>query len=293
MNNYIKSPLNYVGSKYKILSQILPLFPENISTFVDLFGGGCNVGINIDNCDKIIYNDNNRYVTDILRMFKIHSIEYILENIEDLIDKYKLSKTNKNGFIELRKDYNLDPYDIYKPTMLYVLICYSFNYQIRFNSKGEYNMPFGMNRSSFNPSLREKLIKFVEELHKKDILILNMEFEDMLLEYEFNQNDFIYIDPPYLNSSTSYNEDRGVKTGNEIEIKGWSEEKENDLLWYLDKLNEEGIRFALSNNLKYENPILNEWKNKYNIYYLNSDYSNCNYQKKDKSKDIEVLITNY
>lgn len=291
MNNYIKSPLNFVGGKYKLLSQILPLFPKNITTFVDLFGGGCNVGINIENCDKIIYNDNNKYVVDILRAFKSNHIGYILKVIDSYISTYGLSKTNKEGYLSLRKDYNnISSED---SLLLYTLICYSFNNQIRFNSKGEYNMPFGMNRSSFNPSLREKLIKFVEELHKKNIIILNMEFEDVLLEYNFNQNDFIYIDPPYLNSSTSYNEDRGVKTGNEIEIKGWSEEKEDDLLWYLDKLNEEGIRFALSNNLKYENPILDKWKDKYNIHYLNRDYSNCNYQKKDKSKDIEVLITNY
>lgn len=39
MNSYIKSPLNYVGGKYKLLNEIIPLFPENINTFVDLFGG--------------------------------------------------------------------------------------------------------------------------------------------------------------------------------------------------------------------------------------------------------------
>ena len=54
-----------------------------------------------------------------------------------------------------------------------------------------------------------------------------------------------------------------------------------------------GVRFALSNNLKYNNSFLYEWKDKYNVHFLNGDYSNCNYQKKDKSQDIEVLITNY
>lgn len=37
---YIKSPLNYIGGKYRLLKQILPLFPANIDTFVDLFSGG-------------------------------------------------------------------------------------------------------------------------------------------------------------------------------------------------------------------------------------------------------------
>ena len=52
----IQSPLNYTGGKYKLLPQILPLFPEEINTFVDLFTGGCNVAVNV-NANKIIAND--------------------------------------------------------------------------------------------------------------------------------------------------------------------------------------------------------------------------------------------
>lgn len=44
----IQSPLNYTGGKYKLLPQILPLFPGDIRVFVDLFCGGCNVGLNVD-----------------------------------------------------------------------------------------------------------------------------------------------------------------------------------------------------------------------------------------------------
>lgn len=54
----ISSPLNYTGDKYKLLPQILPLFSKNIDTFIDLFCGGCNVGLNVK-AKKIIYNDNN------------------------------------------------------------------------------------------------------------------------------------------------------------------------------------------------------------------------------------------
>ena len=46
-DTYVKSPLNYIGGKYKLLPEILPLFPENIGNFVDLFGGGFNVGANV------------------------------------------------------------------------------------------------------------------------------------------------------------------------------------------------------------------------------------------------------
>lgn len=54
------------------------------------------------------------------------------------------------------------------------------------------------------------------------------------------------------------------------------------------------VKWALSNNLK-TNLTLKDWAEEhgYKIHYLNITYGNCNYQKKDKTKDIEVLITNY
>ena len=52
---YIKSPLNYTGGKFKLLNQIVPLFPKKIDTFVDLFAGGMNVGANT-NANSLIVN---------------------------------------------------------------------------------------------------------------------------------------------------------------------------------------------------------------------------------------------
>lgn len=40
VKGYIKSPLNYTGGKFKLLPQILPLMPDDIENFVDLFCGG-------------------------------------------------------------------------------------------------------------------------------------------------------------------------------------------------------------------------------------------------------------
>jgi len=84
-----------------------------------------------------------------------------------------------------------------------------------------------------------------------------------------------------------------------VGTKGWSEKEEKSLLKKLDNLNNQGIKFALSNVLEHkgkENVILKNWVETnecYKINYLNFDYSNCNYQKKDKNSSVEVLITNY
>lgn len=275
--NYIKSPLNYVGGKYKLLKEILPLFPDKINTFVDLFGGGFNVGINV-NAEHIVYNDLEKHVVELLDYLSNNETEKLLSEIDALIEKYNLSKENAEGFNQLREYYNeVDN----SPIVFYTMICYAFNYQIRFNQNGKYNMPFGKERSSFNPSLRQKFIEFVEELHKKGCVFFNVPFDKFRFD-ELDKDDFVYCDPPYFNSVAAYNEQGG-----------WTEEHEEMLLILLDSLNDKGVKFALSNNLKYENPLLDKWKNKYRVHYLNGDYSNCNYHKIDRSKDIEVLITNY
>ena len=87
---YIKSPLNYVGGKYKLLKQIIPLFPDDIDTFVDLFGGGFNVGINVK-ANKIIYNDVISQVVNMLDYFKSNETETVLNKI----DGYAIHLTTK------------------------------------------------------------------------------------------------------------------------------------------------------------------------------------------------------
>lgn len=204
--------------------------------------------------------------------------EQLLFEIDSIIEKYNLRKDDSEGFLKLRDDYNAGKNE---PIMFYTMICYAFNYQIRFNNNGKYNMPSGKNRSSFNPALRQKFILFADTLHSKNCSFKNKHFYN----FDFSAltpNDFVYCDPPYFNSVAAYNENGG-----------WSEENEKKLLEILDGLNDRGIRFALSNNLKYDNPILESWRSKYFTHYISGDYSNCNYHKKDRSQDREVLITNY
>lgn len=278
----IKSPLNYVGGKYKLLPQILPYFPDNINTFVDLFGGGFNVGINIE-AKQIICNDLETVVIDLFKELKSLSSEEALKILKDTIEKYGLSKTNEEGFKKIREDYNKGNRSW---NMFYAMLTHAFNYQIRFNKQGEYNMPFGRNRSSFNPNLEKNFIKFIDKLGEINVIFFNSDFNKIKIDM-LGKNDFVYCDPPYLVTCASYNEQDG-----------WNETKERELLELLDNLNARGIKFALSNVLENKgktNEILKVWAEKYNVHYLNYSYGNCNYHAKDKSENstVEVLITNY
>ena len=222
-----------------------------------------------------------------LQEFKRAGAENCLKRIDSYIAEYGLTKENREGYLALRAWYNdtLNPFITQDPLMLYTLICYSFNNQIRFNGKGAYNMPFGKGRSSFNPSLRDKFVAFVDRLQEIDIEFFHNDFRKIKVE-GLGANDFVYCDPPYLITVASYNENGG-----------WGEQDEIDLLAKLDEIDNAGVKFALSNVLESggkENTILKEWAKKYKVNYLDHTYSNCSYHKKDKvSKDIEVLITNY
>ena len=279
---YIKSCLNYTGGKYKLLPQIMPLFPENINMFVDLFCGGCNVAINV-NAKKIICNDSEKVIIDLYNDWKNDECDKLLNTLKETISKYELSKTNREGFEKIRKDYNDGNREWF---MFYAMLMHSFNYQIRFNKNNEYNMPFGKDRSCFNQSTENNFINFINEIHNKNIFFTNKDFTELKIE-KLKEDDFVYCDPPYLITCASYNEQDG-----------WNEIKERQLLKLLDSLNDNNIKFALSNVLENKgkrNDILIEWCKKYNVHYLNNNYSNCNYHAKDKSKNstVEVLITNY
>ena len=278
-NELIKSPLNYTGGKYKLLPQILPFFPQNINKFIDLFAGGCNVGVNI-RANKIICNDSMTQIIDLYNSFQNNSVEEIYEHINKRITQFDLSMTNKEGYLEMRKLYNRER----NPLDLYVCICYAFNYSIRFNSKGEFNIAFGKDRSHFNHAIQERLGIFVENIKK--IKFSSNDFRKLKID-NLDDNDFVYADPPYLITVANYNENGG-----------WTERDEYDLLGLLDRLSSNGVKFALSNVLDHKgksNDILKEWSKKYIIHDLDYSYGNSNYQTKDKSKNSsrEVLITNY
>ena len=305
-SDYIASPLNYTGGKNKLLSQITPMFPKNIDKFVDLFCGGCNVGINVE-ANQHYYNDINKELIGLFKRFYRLNENTIFNKINDFIEKYNLSKSsikgydfydcdsnkglgkyNKEKYLKLREDFNNigfknNNYFI----MFYVLIIYAFNNQIRFNSQGKFNLPVG--KRDFNLKIQFKLREFINRLKKQEVYFSSIDYKKFNIDI-LTENSLVYCDPPYLITTATYNENGG-----------WTEEDEYQLLKFLDKLNDNNIKFALSNVLNHKgktNEILKEWidknKEKYIVNFLDYNYSNSNYQTKDKvGKSEEVLITNY
>lgn len=297
---FVKSPLNYTGGKFKLLDQLISKFPKKIDVFVDLFAGGFNVGANIK-AKKIIYNDIQKPIQRLIDLLYRNNPIAIIDEVENIISTYSLSDSQKNGYdfyncnsnsglgsynkksyYKMREDYNRLRDSKKKDYLLLVLIIFSFNNQIRFNSNNEFNMPVG--KRDFNKSVRVNLINFSNLLKDKEVVFKTQQFDAL----EISNNSFVYCDPPYLLGLASYNESDG-----------WSLHHEERLLKFLKKIDESGIKFALSNLIEHkgkQNILLKKWidENNFKTHVIKSSYGNSNYQNSSRhfiSK--EILVTNY
>ncbi len=289
----IISPISYPGNKSKILKQLIPELDTNVSNFVDVFAGSGVVAVNTK-YQNLYCNDISRPAMELLNYFYETSSVKIVESIELIIRKYKLtysrikpkdyykvykyeglSNYNREGYLKLRDSYNKKP----TPEKLLVLLIYGFNHYIRFNSKGKFNVPVG--KVDFSESIFNKTVKFANEIKEKTINTSVLDFRDNNL-YQIDDAIF-YFDPPYLITQAPYNIN-------------WSEKDEQDLLNILDELNRNNKKFVLSNVLKSngkEHSLLIEWSKKYNVIEIERQYRNANYRRKNKSDTCEVIIKNF
>lgn len=292
MNELVKSPLNYTGGKYKLLPQILPLFPKDIKVFYDIFMGGGDVFLNVE-AEDIVATDINAPVVSLFEHMwhdvreKDNFTEFLLNYIDNEIKRFGLSATDKDAYLAYRKYFNEKDYtDSSKVFDLLIMVAHSFCNQIRFNQKGDFNLPFG--KRTFNDSMKNNLIATMDRLKSRIIDFGVQDFElsivNLLEDCFDNDGKFVYMDPPYTCGCAQYNT-------------GWSEESDKKLFSCIDAIDGHGIKFALSNvfeNRGKKNEKLIEWceKRNYNVHHLNNTYNNSSFRKSGDKTD-EVLITNY
>jgi len=301
MHNKIKrSPLFYVGDKYKLMKQLTSLFPKEIDNFYEPFVGGGTVFLNIK-ANKYYLNDNDQNLINIHRFLLggANNRALFFKSVEKIIKKYQLSRSykediipvilkkqwaktyfakfNKVGYEKLRIFVNKQTKN--NPLILYILLIYGFNRMLRFNSSGKFNLPVG--NVDFNKNVVSALNGYFDFVENKKIIFSSRDFRSYFEKKKYSKNDFIYIDPPYLITSSEYN-------------KNWSHEDAVDLLKLIDSLNKKKIKFALSDVTHYKNkknyPLI-EWMKKYNIHEIKSNY--INYHNNGKKMIREVLVTNY
>lgn len=274
---YYESPLNYIGSKAKMVETIISHLPKNIDCFVDAFGGGFNVGINAQ-AHQIIYNDINPFVSSLVSSFKDNDTYQYVSFIKRMIKKFGLEKENADSYLKARDYYNSLPINNRDPKLLYSIILYGYNQQIRFNSNHDFNNPVGMRR--FNDKVLEKMISFSRIIKEKNVLFYNNSYID--LYNTLSKTTFFYFDPPYMLTRGAYNDG---KRG----FNGWNVKLESEFLSFVEKLSREGIRFMVSYVIEHKgikNDNILNWINnhKFDVDYIDPKLGNSR---------NEVLITNY
>jgi len=299
-NKKVRSPLFYVGDKYKLLPKISKYFPKKINRFIEPFTGGGSVFLNI-NANQYLLNDIDSNVIEIHKFLEkqAENSHSFFKNLFEIIKKYNLShsyikdivpqelkdqwkktyyaKFNKEGFNKLKKDYNSGKANT--TLHLYVLLIYGFNRMLRFNSRGEYNLPVG--NVDFNKNTLIALKNYFELIKKKKTAFHNLDFMEFCESIDFQKDDFVYLDPPYLITFSEYN-------------KLWKQDAEEKLLKFLEHLNGQNINFAISNVTHYKGKINKsflKWSKNYNSYKIKSNY--ISYHDNSNKEFKEVLITNY
>ena len=291
----VRSPLFYVGDKRKLMPQIKLHFPSHIDRFIEPFVGGGSVFMNVD-ADGFLLNDLNHIVIQIHSMLSSYCDrkDDFFREVFSLIQKYGLTSSflgipQERGKSCDCKDVNREAYNRMKTDfnsggrkdrmLLYLLIIYGFNHMIRFNKKGEFNLPVG--NLDFNENVYNALNDYFAQTERKQPQWHSQDFKAFLAEIEFRKDDLVYLDPPYLISSSEYN-------------KMWNEECERNLIREMDRLDAMGVRFAVSNAITYrgkKNDIFGEWAKKYNIHPISSNY--ISYWDNSRKESGEVLVTNY
>ncbi|MBU2236090.1 DNA adenine methylase, partial [Patescibacteria group bacterium] len=156
---------------------------------------------------------------------------------------------------------------------------YGFNRMLRFNGGGKFNLPVG--NVDFNKNVVKALDDYFDCVQGKKIVFTSLDFMNYFSKKQFEKNDFVYLDPPYLITASEYN-------------KNWSEQSDVDLYKLIDELHRKNVKFALSNVTHYNgnrNEILMKWMKKYRIHKVKSNY--INYHNNRKKRINEILITNY
>lgn len=287
----ITSPIFYMGSKRKLLSKgLLELLPpsETVNTFIDLFAGSATVSMNYRSTRTIV-NDINSNLFKFYEMFRDNHADYIIDRIIKNINTFWLLRRGvkqKSEEAEIYKPRYMKMREYANQTKdwidIYSCMFYAFSQQMRFNSKGEFNMPFG------NGAFTEQNEQYIRDgcafFHRGSVITTNFDFRELKVD-KLNPMDFVYLDPPYFNTTATYNENNG-----------WSMQDDLDLFKLCEQLDARHIRFGMSNVFKCkgkENTHLIEWCEKcgWRVYtFDNFTYMACG---KGNSEAKEVYICNY
>lgn len=196
--------IKWSGSKDSQSDKITEYFPKNINTYYEPFVGGGSVFLKLLEHEDIKIK---RYVISDINNELIEIYKLIQNNPDKIISKYnEHHKIFNSSDIEQRKIYFMNVRDLFNknhlPEDFYFIMRTTTNGMPRYNRDGNFNNSCHFSRPGMNPKDVEKIIKKYNKLfNENDITFLCSDYKDLKVE---NENDFIYLDPPYENTKGMY-----------------------------------------------------------------------------------------
>lgn len=200
----MKPILKYPGGKrleIKYFAELIPPF----ETYIEPFLGGGAVFFYLEP-PKAIINDINPQLMRFYREVAENYSHIALElnelygiwknNQQKFIKKITFPDPNESFYYELREMFNgkkESPYSY--ATLYYALNKLSFS-AVRYNKKGENNVPYG-HRLSFSQTLTEEHSDLLSTSKRS-----NQDYAEVFKQAK--QKDFLFLDPPYDTRFTQY-----------------------------------------------------------------------------------------
>ena len=275
-NKLVAPFLKWVGGKRQLIPEIRKMLPEGIlkRPYYEPFIGGGALFFDLQP-KRAVINDYNGELINVYTVIRDHP--------DELIKDLKKHKNTAEYFYEIRSIdrqplfYNLT--DIERASRIIYLNKTCYNGLYRVNNSGEFNSPFGKYK---NPNIvNEPVIRAVSKyLNSAEVQILNCDYEVVLRDV--SANSFVYLDPPYHPISESSNFTGYVRGG-------WNEKDQLRLRDVCNRLNDNGVKFLLSNSAS---DFIREIYAGYNIFVVRANRA-VNSDSSKRGQIDEFLISNY
>lgn len=283
----MKPLLKYRGGKSKELPMLLPYMPTFEGRYIEPFFGGGAMFFRLERPNSIINDINSRlmnFYRAIQNQFpqlknELAEIEQLYTTNRALFDALKKQHPNERVednnellYYRLRDMYNGLTESEYSQAALYYFINKtSYSGMIRFNAKGEFNVPYGRYKN-FNTSL-------VTESHHQLLANTEIHSRDYREIFELaNAEDFIFLDPPYDCIFSDY--------GNEEYRDGFNEDNHRRLANDFFNIGCRALMVIGGTPLTrelYQNNIVAEYDKNYSV----------NIRNRFQAEAVHLIITNY
>lgn len=197
-------PLKWAGGKRWLLPHIRPTWANHTNRrLVEPFTGGMAISLGLKP-NVALLNDVNSHLVNFYRCLQRGLVITIpMANDKDLYYKYRerfneLIRTNQESTEEAA-------------SLFYYLNRTGFNGLCRFNSRGEFNVPFGRYKTI---NYTTNFTRYIQILQNWDIQL--GDFSKLILDVE----DFVYADPPYDVEFTTYSPG-GFTWDDQVRLADW------------------------------------------------------------------------